>query len=204
MTGAHHITANTNLYGKPEHHPSVLLHSSPLPTGQLMHPTLLELLFILLCGCCRRTLTRTRDAESTVRLFLFSSYSSNFFSLTRISHPERLLAPPTAAPVVDHQTLSESLAGIARAKEGVTARAPFIIVNAQPPPPPPPPDPSSSTATAAPTHSTMTIILFPSFVFVKDAGSGNRCAREKLMFQGEFDVDWTSVRLKNLMYVQYC
>ncbi|KAJ6540019.1 hypothetical protein DFH09DRAFT_1283086 [Mycena vulgaris] len=83
------------------------------------------LLFILLSFCCR-TRTRTRDAESTVRLFSYldiiqiafiiprrvgsSSSSSNFVS--------RLLAPPRPAPVVDHQTLGERLAGIDLAKEG--------------------------------------------------------------------------------------
>ncbi|KAJ6539998.1 hypothetical protein DFH09DRAFT_1090001 [Mycena vulgaris] len=57
--------------------------------------------FLAILLSCRRR-TRIRDAESTVIP----------------NDTSRLLAPPSPAPVVDHQTLSERLASIVRAKEG--------------------------------------------------------------------------------------
>ncbi|KAJ6514596.1 hypothetical protein DFH09DRAFT_1373964 [Mycena vulgaris] len=107
------------------------------------------LLAILLC-CCRRT--RTRDAESTVIP----------------SETSRLRDPPSLpAPVVDHQTLGERLAGILCAKEekmvSVAARTPFTIVSSHPtlsPSPSPSPSPSSSplpSSSTRPTNGTTTI-----------------------------------------------
>ncbi|KAJ6539984.1 hypothetical protein DFH09DRAFT_1396586 [Mycena vulgaris] len=100
--------------------------------------------FILLCYYRR---IRTHDTESSVIP----------------NETSRLLAPPSPAPVVDHQKLSERLAGIVRAKEGcvrkmvsVSSRAPFTIVSSHPSPSSTPPTNGTTTISRRPPVLTMT------------------------------------------------